>query len=488
MPAADGQPTTQRLEQAVVLGLLLLGLLLRLRVGQGWTFAGADSFAYLGAARELAENHRYAFRLPDWYPDHAAARPLGYCRLPGYPVFLALTAFLPYRGWPALNDYATIFARIKPLQALLDVATCYLVYRLARRWAGQRAAWVALALAVVFPPLWLFANAILTETLATTLSTVVIALVACELGPGPASVGRLRHLPWIAAGGALALSALVRIDGLFLLPVLLLPVLRHGRSSLRVLPWVLLAFVVCFSPWPLRNQLRFGQPHPLGGQCDIRGDAMAHTSFFAWFATWVTRESQTPLTLYCMFRRECVATVGTYPPEAFDSADEKAELQRLFVLRQQQGMSAEVDAGFRKLAAGRLRAHPLRTLVWLPLKRAFFLWATAIDQPLRATRSPPWPAVLRWVQPLLAPLQVGILLLGALGVVRGLRRRSTRPLVGLAVVCLLSRTGALSLIGFVENRYVLELYPIVLVLAGIGLSRPGAAAAALPAQTKFDDE
>ena len=48
------------------------------------------------------------------------------------------------------------------------------------------------------------------------------------------------------------------------------------------------------------------------------------------------------------------------------------------------------------------------------------------------------------------------------------------------------RARALSLIGFVENRYVLELYPIVLVLAGIGLSRPGAAAAALPAQTKFE--
>jgi 4-amino-4-deoxy-L-arabinose transferase-like glycosyltransferase len=478
----------QRLERVVVLALLVFALLLRLRIGYGWTFAGADSFAYLGAARELAENHRYAFRLPDWYPDHAAPRPLGYCRLPGYPVFLALSAFLPYRGWPALNDYATIFARIKPLQAVLDVVTCLLVFAIARRWAGRRAGFIALALACLFPPLWLFASSILTETLATLLSTAVIALLACELWPNRQPPGRVRHLPWIGAGATLALSALVRIDGLFLLPALGLPVLRYGRRSLRVLPWVLVAFAVVFAPWPLRNQLRLGQPHPLGGQCDVRGDAMQHTSFFAWFATWVTRESQTPQTLYCLLRRECVSTVGTYPPEAFDSAEERAELQRLFALRQQEGLSPRVDEGFRRLAVLRVRAHPLRTLVWLPMQRAFFLWATAIDQPLRATRNLPWPTLTRWLMPALGPLQVCVLLLGLLGLIRGLRQRQTRALAGLAAVCLVSRTAALALIGFVENRYTLELYPLVLVLAGLGLSSASTAAETPLQKAKVDDE
>ena len=466
---ADTRPT-RRWEPAVVLALLVLALLLRLRVGHDWTFAGADSFAYLGAARELAENHRYAFRLPDWYPDHAAPRPLGYCRLPGYPIFLSLSAFFPYRGWPALNDYGTIFARIKPVQALLDVGTGLLVYLLTRRLAGRRAALLALGLAALFPPLWLFANAILTETLATALSTCVVALLAWEVLPNERHPRLRAHGPWLAAAVTLALSALVRVDGLFLFPVLFLPVLRYGRQSLRVLPAVLLAFVVTFAPWPLRNQARFSHPHPLGGQCDVRGDAMQHTAFFAWFATWVTHESQTPQTLYCMFRRECVSTVGSYPPEAFDSIAEKAEVQRLFALRQQEGLSDRVDAGFRELALRRLRAHPLRTLIWLPVKRAFFLWATPLDQPLRATRSLPWPRLTRWVVPLLGPLQLGVLLLAALGVVRGLGRASTRPFAALAALCLLLRTAALSLIGFVENRYTLELYPLVMVLAGMGVA------------------
>lgn len=489
MAAPDSPPSLRPLVRWEWIALFLVALAalgLRLRVGQGWTFAGADSFAYLGAARELAENHRYAFRLPDWYPDHAAPRPLGYCRLPGYPIFLSLSAFVPYRGWPAFNDYASLFARIKPLQALLDVVTCLLVFALSRRFVGRRAAWIALGLAAVFPPLVLFANAILAETLATFFSTGVVALLAWELHPSARPPRARGHIPWLAAGAALAVSALVRIDGLFLFPALLLPIVRFGRQSARVLPWVLLVFVLCYSPWPLRNQVRFGDPHPLGGQCDVRGDAMPRTSFFAWFATWVTREAQTPTTLYCLLRRECVATVSTYPAEAFDSPDEQAELQRLFALRQQEGLSPRVDAGFRALALRRLRAHPVRTLIWLPLQRAAYLWATTIDQPLRATRNLPWPLRPAWAVPILGIVQAVVLLLGLLGLGRSLRNPSLRPLAALAGLCLLCRTAALSLIGFVENRYVIELFPVVLMLAGMAFVPTGAMRSALGAKPKLD--
>ena len=451
--------------------LLLLALWLRLRLGQSWTFAGSDSYAYLGAARELAEHHRYAFRLPDWYPDHSTVPPLGYCRLPGYPLFLSVVAFLAHRGWPALGAYELIFSRVKAAQAVLDVVSCLLVYLLARRLAGVRAARVGLVGAALCPPLVMFTNSVLTEALATMLTTLYIVLLALVLQASAAGPKPLRHRLWMASAAVLALGGLVRIDTLFLLPTLLLPVITRGREVLRHLPGVVLAFVVCFAPWPIRNQISLGHPHPLGGQCDVRGNAMPHTSFFAWFATWVSREDETPPTLYCLFRRECVATAKTYPPAAFDSPSEREALQALFDLRQREGLSPDVDAGFRRLATERLRRHPLRTVIWLPLKRAFFLWLTPIDQPLRATSRLPGPDFLKYVRMPILYIQILILGLGLVGLWRAARTSRLRTFAGLAAACLLLRTGALAAIGFVENRYVLELFPLLLVLVGVALAR-----------------
>ncbi len=55
----------------------------------GWAFADADSYSYIGAASELYANHSYAVRLPPWNPYSQAEPPLGYCRPPGYSSFLA---------------------------------------------------------------------------------------------------------------------------------------------------------------------------------------------------------------------------------------------------------------------------------------------------------------------------------------------------------------------------------------------------------------
>jgi 4-amino-4-deoxy-L-arabinose transferase-like glycosyltransferase len=472
-PEPRAEPHRQRTRE-ILLVIALLGIAFWLRwfIGRGWTFAGSDSYAYLGAARELAENHRYAFRLPDWYPDHAVVRPLGYCRLPGYPIFLSVVAFLTHRGWPALGAYELIFSRVKAPQAALDVLSCLIVYLLARRLAGRRSALIALSAAALCPPLLMFSNAVLTETLATTLSTLSLGLLALVVLPTEASGERLRHRVWIAAAVVLALGCLVRIDTVFLLPLLLLPVLRFGCQALRYLPGVALAFALAYAPWPLRNQISLGHPHPLGGQCDVRGDAMPHTSFFAWFATWVTRESQTPGTLYCLFRRECVASASTYPPEAFDSPAERATLQTLLDLRNREGMSERVDAGFRQLALARLRAHPFRTLIWLPLQRAFYLWATPIDQPLRATMRLPGPQFVSYVKMPILYMQILILGLGLFGLVRSARRPRLRPFALLAGAALALRTGSLAAIGFVENRYVIELLPLLLVLVGVALAAP----------------
>lgn len=56
----------------------------------------------------------------------------------------------------------------------------------------------------------------------------------------------------------------------------------------------LLVFALAFSPWPLRNLVRFGAPHPTGELCDTRGQALRGAGLMSWFATWLAEESELP--------------------------------------------------------------------------------------------------------------------------------------------------------------------------------------------------
>jgi 4-amino-4-deoxy-L-arabinose transferase-like glycosyltransferase len=453
---------------ALVLLLLGIGYAVRAQVARGLTFAGSDSYAYVGAAEELIEHGHYRFRVPLWYPDRAVEPPPGYGRLPGYPLLLA--ALLMDRGHTPLREYKGIFERAKLAQRALDVLTCALVFLAAWRVSGWLAGLAALLFCALSPPLILYAGSILTETLATCLSavTVVLSLLAVI---EERSAGRARGL-LCGAGVALACATLVRIDGVLLgagiLSLLLFRSLRGPLLSRRDVAAALLLAALCYAPWPVRNLLVFGDPHPVGRICDARGREMPRTALFGWFATWVVRESQTPETLYCFFRAECVSRLSAYPAEAFDSPQERERLGQLLALRQREGISERVDQGFRDLARERLLRHPLRTLLWLPAQRAFHLWVSANDMPLRATGNKPGPAT----HGALVGLSVFLVVLaaaGALSLVRSGAGAARRAAVMLGLV-LMARTGFLALIGFVDERYIIEVLPAAMILAGAGVS------------------
>ena len=435
---------------------------IRARIADGWTFMGADSFAYMGAAMELWESHRYAFRQPPWHASRPAVAPLGYGRLPGYPIVLA--ALVHASG----ASYDTYAARAKSLQRILDLGTCLLVFLIARRLGGRWAAWPAFLLAVVHPSLVLHSAAVLTETLATFLGTATLALAGYSLDRTLAP-GRARAA-LIAAGAMAGLGALVRNDAILLLPCLVVPVLVRAARPRTVL-MAFAAFALVFAAWPIRNLVRFGKPHALGSLTDVRGREMPRAAFYDWFATWVVREEQWPATMYCLMRPECVATVTSYPREAFDSAAERALVARLFELRRREGFSARVDDGFRVLARHRTLSHPVRTLVVLPAKRAFHQWVNPDDQPLRSA-GVPWPTVMSVVTPCLKGLSIfttvaGLAGLAALGLLR--RFRDLRPAALMAALAIGVRTAFLAYLGLVDRRYLLEILPVVLVLAGVAL-------------------
>jgi hypothetical protein len=477
------------LEVCCVVGALVCGWALRLRLAErDWMYAGADSYVYVGAAADLYDKREYTLRAPPWLNPSGESGGLSYCRPPGYPLFVAAVA-RPKLA-PRYESYLPVFRRVLSAQRALDLLTCLLGYLLARSAAGRGAAWASLLLLVGSPFLALFTASIMTETLATTLTTLTVCLVWAAsrrpsektFGESPMSASRGRaartarlqqHLPSLAlvcAGMTAAMGALVRADGWLLVPILALPVLV-GAASLRVTGLALSLFALVYLPWPIRNEVQFGAPHPLGALCDTLGAPLQRTGFYDWVATWLEHEGQLPRSVYCFFKPQCRLEVANFPPEAFDSKEELEAIRLLFERYNREGLTETVDAQFRERASHRMEMRWMERRILLPLRRARQLWVRPPDQPLRHRPRPPWPEVMVPLQAAFERLTLGALAGGALGLLALLRRRGDGRRAALLLGGALAlRTAALAYFGFVEARYVLELYPVVLVLCGVGLA------------------
>jgi len=145
----------------------------------------------------------------DWTPPRGVTDPdiphRTYFRSPGYPYFLASTYWIGWEGylWPRL------------IQMFLGLASCLLVFALARRWFGSVAALVAAALQGGYWVFIFFEG----EFMAPSLLVFLILIVL-----GSVSRWTVRMTPRDAAlaGVASGLSALVRPNMLVLIPVFLL--------------------------------------------------------------------------------------------------------------------------------------------------------------------------------------------------------------------------------------------------------------------------
>jgi len=194
---------------------------------------------------------------PEWKPDSSAYDTLalglldgkGYVnsrgeaisfRPPGYPLFLAAV-------YGAVGHN---LGAVRLAQAVLDAATCLIVYVLAHRMFGARTALVAAGLATFSLGQIYTARLILTESLFTFL--VVLSVLLLHVG--------LVRPSWTALGGAgfaLGLGALTK-GTLLLAPLLLGWVIwRASQGSARVAlgRWtmVVLCFGLALFPWTIRN-------------------------------------------------------------------------------------------------------------------------------------------------------------------------------------------------------------------------------------------
>ncbi len=430
-------------------------------------------------------------------------------RLPGYPLFLALCFLLFGTG----NYLGVIW-----VQVLIDLLGCWLLGRLAERLFGARVGLACLSLATLCPFTANYAAAALTETLSIFCAVVAFWGLA---GWRDALRGGDRGLRWAGAiGAALSGAALLRPDGV-LLSGAVVPVMGwvawrqwlgreekqvprsevdkerrqtripfgndnhggHGESGLagqgsRAAVGVLLVaglVVGCLGVWTARNWRVYHVVQPLAPKYANDPGESAPTGFARWYRTWGVGLGDTAR-VYWEYDGSALSTADL-PPWATDGAAQRTETEAIYARYNEETSSTPaVEAAFERLARERERAHPLRTFLVMPLARLGDMWLRPRTEllPKMPVR---WWSFSRRPRAASFALLYGLLNLALLGLaLRGLwvwRRAGwggygvmAAAMVG--YVCL--RSGLLLTIDNSEPRYVLEGYPVVLLLAAVAVS------------------
>jgi hypothetical protein len=278
---------------------------------------------------------------------------------------------------------------------------------------------------------------------------------------------------------AVTFAATLRPDGA-LVGVALTPPLLLGvrpiktqakillRPLLRITLVCLLLALAPFAIWTARNARVFHVFEPLAPRYATDPGESTNPGWQRWMKTW------------------CLDFVSTYdiywnvpgsafdlnklPTRAFDSPAQRAQTAALAAQYNDNGqdLSPQIDAGFAQLAAQRIHAHPLRYYLWLPLGRMADMWLRPRVENLNIDLD--WwvyshhysETRFSWTY---AALNAAYLLLALAGLC--LRPRYW-PWMLLYFVM---RSALLTTIEAPEARYTLECFPMLFVLAGIGLDR-----------------
>jgi hypothetical protein len=181
-----------------------------------------------------------------------------------------------------------------------------------------------------------------------------------------------------------------------------------------------------------------------------------------WVNTWILDYSSTEDLTFNV--SGTAIDVYALPNRAFDSQQEFLTTAALFEqYNKTVTMTPEIDAQFAQLAEQRTHRHPFRQYVWLPLGRVVDLWLRPRTEML--------PLDTHWwdfdedLHDSSIATGIGVLnLLLVLAAIGGAIRGNVRYL-GLLVVYPIVRTLLLMKMAAVEDRYTLECFPMLYVLA-----------------------
>jgi hypothetical protein len=439
---------------------LAAGLALRLWMLKQFFLVNGDSLIYGGVAKNLLLHGRYALNGAgnELYPT--------LIRLPGYPLFLAGC----FRVFGMENYVSAAWVQIA-----LELAGCLLLADFARRIApaafSRGAAHCTLWLAALCPFTAVYAAEPMAE--APTLFMVALALW---------SAARFRARPgwgpalWFTF--AVTYAALLRPDGalvaLALAPALLIGLKRKEGGTVIPAGKLVRMAVVCallalmpFAAWSWRNWRVFHVFEPLAPRLATDPGEIPHTGWERWVKSWCLDFVSTYYVYWNV--PGDVLDVSKLPSRAFDSPAQYAETAALAAdYNMKQELTPALDARFGKLADERIAAHPLRSVVWLPLGRMADMWLRPrvenlpIDLDWWVYENHNAETSFSWAY---AGLNALFLLLGIAGLC--LRPRFWRPML----VYLVLRSALLTTIEAPEARYTLECFPMLFALGGVALYR-----------------
>ena len=395
-------------------------------------------------------------------------------RVPGYPAFLA--AVFTFAG---NSPRAVMLA-----QAVMDMATCFLIAliaaRLAPEAARRRVALAGLWLAALCPFTANYTAVVLTETLTIFLTTLtILILLETELGKkidAVSGIGFTKGLlnPWFLAGIVVGFGALVRPET----PLLLLAAgLVLAKKWWRPVNWTKLlraglllsvGMILPLVPWAARNWRTLHDVQFLAPRYSELPGEYTPLGFSEWTNTWLWHFRDVYLTQWKLNEEEI--PLDDIPASAFDSAAERARISDLLdQYNEELTVGPSLDEQFREIAHERTDRHPLRTYLEIPFLRSLTLWFTPRIEllpysghlrPVRVEWEDDRPDFLTTLSLVAANLfYLGLALAGA-----WIARR--QPGTVLLIAFIILRTAFFTT--FVETpepRYVLECFPAIIALA-----------------------
>jgi 4-amino-4-deoxy-L-arabinose transferase-like glycosyltransferase len=484
-------------------GALLCGLALRVFFVARFPFYAGDTKFYEELARNWLDHRVYGlFVRGDLMPVDL--------RVPGYPAFLAAVYSILGRTRMA----------VMLVQAAIDLLTCVLAALIAAAIVPQRApadrrsqaATIALWIAALCPFTASYTAAVLTETLATFFTTLALLVLVRAVtdsslegalgqsgdgtgdrlsdGSGDGSDARsydqaregfsrtsvrILSITFLLAGAIAGLGTLVRPETPLVLAAggIVICIRWRRQADWRKLAlaglWMAVGLIAVLAPWAARNARTMGRVDFLAPHyAESAGDYIPR-GFHAWTRTWMVRYGDAYTVTWALGKKPIELDV--LPGGAFDSDAERARVAELLAsYNSDLKMTPSLDRKFEALARERSAAHPVRSLVMIPVKRALAIWFAPRVDVLRYSGKLWPPGEQRRAKPEEFDVTVIFALLDfayiALGIVGAWRYRMSAG-CALVVLYLVIRTTLLTQLATVEPRYVVVCFPAVAALCAL---------------------
>jgi len=232
-----------------------------------------------------------------------------------------------------------------------------------------------------------------------------------------------------------------------------------------------LFIVLPLSLWAARNWKVYHVFQPLAPRYANDPGEANPDGFQHWYRTWAV-EFKSTIDVYWMYDGSTVS-MKDLPPRAFDSPEQRDETAAIYAQYNELTSSTPAfDAAFARIAAERVKAHPFRYYVEMPVGRELDMWLRPRTELMKLpidfwnVRAHPGGSIVEFAY---AALNLAYLLLGVAGFFRWRKSgwSNQGALVFAMVAFVALRCALLLTLDNSEPRYTLECFPVVILFVGL---------------------